>query len=236
MAKTLSFAGINVVLQSRIAYLFVGDNKNEIKERIGLSMEYILFMGLGLSFGIIGVSNKFVPWFFFLYFNKTIVLLQLMSPLVVIIGISNCLGSQYYTPAGLRAQSAKYIIVGSIINLLCNLVLIPKYMGFGAAVATLIAEITITLLYMRNNNGYYTFGGLCKQVWKKIVAGALMCFAMLIVGKHTDKFFIAILIEFFIGSSVYILTLFALKDRFVKSIAIPSIRTFFKKNRSYKDL
>lgn len=214
MAKTLSFSGVNVVLQSRISYLFAGDNEEEIKEKINLSMDFILFMGFGLTFGIIGISEVFVPWFFGPGYDKTIILLRMLSPLTIIVGISNCLGSQYYTPAGLRAQSAKYIVTGAVVNLACNLILIPQLASVGAAVATIIAEGVITVLYMKNNSGFYRTSTLLSQTWKKLLAGILMCFAMILIGHNINRPFTAILVGFVMGSALYVAVLLIAKDSF----------------------
>ena len=229
MAKTLSFAGVNMVLQSRISYLFVGNNEEEIKRRIEMSMEYILFMGFGLTFGIIGVSEKFVPLFFGPGYDKTVTLLQFMAPLTIIIGISNCLGSQYYTPAGLRAQSARYIITGAVTNLICNLLLIPHFKSIGAAIATIIAETTITVLYMANNRGFYRTRILARQTKNKLIAGVLMCFVMALLGSRIDKLFPALIAEFFAGSAVYILSLYVMKDNFMMEMVIPAGKAMLNK-------
>ena len=79
------------------------------------------------------------------------------------------LGAQYYTPAGLRTQSSKYIITGSIINLVMNLFFIPKFAATGAVIGSIIAEMTITILYYVNCNGYLNFKALLKMLLQKVV-------------------------------------------------------------------
>ena len=138
--KALTFSSLNMVLGSRIAYLFAEEKYDEIKERIRDSINYILFMGIGICFGLIGVSGRFVPLYLGPGYDRVVTMLVLMSPIVVIIGVSNCLGSQYYTPSGNRKLSAKFIIIGAIVNLTLNLILIPRFWGYGAIVASLIAE------------------------------------------------------------------------------------------------
>ncbi|HCY52865.1 MAG TPA: flippase, partial [Kandleria vitulina] len=64
---------------------------DEIKRRIHTSVNYVLFMGIGILFGMMGIARTFVPWFFGPGYDRTIVLLEIMSPVVVIIGLSNCL-------------------------------------------------------------------------------------------------------------------------------------------------
>lgn len=139
MVKTVVFVSVNAVLGARISFLYSENKTDEIKERIHKSMDYVMLLAVGCTFGLIGVSNTFVPAFFGDKYLPVITMLNLMSPLVIIIGISNCIGSQYYTPSGNRAQSSRYLIYGSIINLIMNLILIPRYEAQGAIIASVVA-------------------------------------------------------------------------------------------------
>ena len=89
MMKALTFSSLNMVLGSRIAFLFAEERYDEIRERIADSINYILFMGIGICFGVIGVSKRFVPVFLGSGYERVITMLMLMSPIVIIIGISN---------------------------------------------------------------------------------------------------------------------------------------------------
>ena len=204
-AKVVSFVAINGVMESRSSFLFAQGKTDRVKSMIEDSMNYILFMGFGLIFGLVGVADEFVPWFFGPGFYKVPVLIKMLSPVIVIIGVSHCLGSQYYTPSGRRAQSAKFIITGSVINLVLNLILIPKFWSYGAVIASVIAECVITFLYTRNCDGYLRLSQLVKIGWKKLLAGIIMAVVLIII--HINMF-----IEIIIGIALYIICLVILRD------------------------
>lgn len=229
IAKSICFAGVNLVLSSRISYLFAQKKFEEIKQRIIVSMDYILFIGLAICFGIIGVAERFVPLFFGPGYEKTILLLICMAPLVAVIGISNCIGSHYYTPAGLRAKSAKYILMGAVVNLVLNLILIPQLKSVGAVVASLIAEIVITSLYLYSCDGYYRISMLLTQSWKKVLAGVLMLFIVYFIGNFIENIFTAITLQIVIGVFFYFSFLLICKDSFMKEVAIPQMKFIYKK-------
>lgn len=228
MAKSICFAGVNVVLSSRISYLFAEKRHEEIKERIITSMDYILFVGVALCFGLIGISERFVPGFFGDGYDKTIELLQLMGPLIVIIGVSNCLGSQYYTPAGLRSKSAKYIITGSIVNLILNIIFIPHFKSIGAVISTILAELTITMLYLYSCDGYYRFIILVQQVGKKIFAGCIMATIVFLLGRSIVDSIMCIVMQVLSGAAIYFIVLLIVKDTFMYNIVIPQIKKHIK--------
>ena len=223
MMKALTFSSLNMVLGSRIAYLFAEEKYDEIKERIKDSINYILFMGIGICFGLSGIAKRFVPIFLGPGYDRVVVMLMLMSPIVVIIGVSNCLGSQYYTPSGNRKLSAKFIIIGAIVNLILNLILIPRYWGYGAIVASLIAELVITVLYFRFCNGYLTADTIVREGWKKLVAGIAMFAVIKIIDRFIASDIIALLVEMAVGFSVYCIVIIALRDSFITQIVFGKI-------------
>lgn len=215
MASAVTFASLNTVLSSRNSYLFTEKKEDEIKKKINLSINYILFLGIGMVLGLIAVTDKFVPFFYGKGYDEVITLIKILSPLIIIIGISNCLGSQYYNPAGLRNRSAKFIIVGACTNLILNLILIPKFGARGAAVATIIAESTITMLYLERCDGFYSFKVLLKSGWKKIIAGVGMIVIISLLNLLNISDLGMFILQVSIGVFVYMTILFMIKDKFV---------------------
>lgn len=228
MSKTITFTSLNSIMGARIAFLFAKGENEEIKERIKVSIDYILFMGVGICFGIWAVADTFVPVFFGKGYDYVALLLKVFCPIIVIIGVSNCLGSHYYTPAGLRTTSSKYLIYGSIVNLCLNLVLIPRYESLGAVIASVLAELTITVLYLKNCNGYLYLEDLIKKIWKKLIAGSVMLLVITIITPHLGGAVIDVLIEIMVGIVVYVIMLFLLKDSLVM-LGVEMIKRYIKK-------
>lgn len=215
MASAVTFASLNTVLSSRNSYLFIEKKEDEIKKKINLSINYILFLGIGMVLGLMAVTDKFVPIFYGKGYDEVITLIKILSPLIIIIGISNCLGSQYYNPAGLRNRSAKFIIAGACTNLILNLILIPNFRARGAAVATIIAELTITMLYLKRCDGFYSFRLLIKFAWKKIIAGVGMIIIISLLNLLNIGDLGMLILQVSVGVLVYMTILFMIKDEFV---------------------
>lgn len=236
IGQTLTFTALNSVQGARISYLFAEHKIEEIHQRINKSLNYILSMGMGLMAGMIAIAPRFVPWFFGDGFEPTILLIQLLSPIILIIGISNCLGSHYYTPAGLRKQSAQYIVIGAIVNLALNLMLIPTYKATGAVIGSLMAEFTITVLYLRNCNGYMTAGQILLNGWRKAVAAAVMYFTMWSVCQMVGNSTLAVVLSIIVGITVYILLLLLMRDLFFFEFLALCWKKLFGKKLSAKVL
>ncbi len=213
--KVFAYSAINSVLTVRVSYLFKNKEYDEIKKIINKSIDLILMLSVGAAFGVIGIAENFIPIYLGEEFNPAVVILCVMSPLVIIVGVSHCMGSQYYTPSGKRSQSSKYIITGAAINLLLNLLLIPKYDALGAVIATLIAEITISFLYVKMSNGFMSFIYIFTCLWKKLIAGAIMFGLVYFTGKMFSNHFV-VLLQIFIGLVTYPLILVIFKDNTIK--------------------
>lgn len=219
MLKAVTFTALNSVLGARISFLFAKKRYDEIQERIDMSLEYILFMGFAICFGLLGVADRFVPLFFGQGYDRVIGLLYMFSPMVIIIGVSNCLGSQFYTPAGYRKESAKYIIFGAVLNFVLNWFMIPLFWSYGAVISSLASELSISILYICHSRGYVSFEKIFRKSLTKLVSGIVMFLIVIFIGKViTTGIVLTIMIQVFVGALTYCGMLLLLRDNSVSLI------------------
>ncbi len=215
------FTSLNAVMEARISYLFAQGQDGEIRRRIHRAMDFTMLAGLGCVFGIAGIAHIFVPFFWGPGWDPVETLIYLMCPLTLIIGVSYCLGSLYYNPSGNRAQSAKYLIVGSCVNLVMNLLLIPRWSAYGAVIASILAEGTITFFYVRNCRGYLTAQTVFGCMAKRLPAGALMCvLVMLLVRLPLGSAAVKLVIQIFAGVAFYVTALYFAGDDMLKEMLL----------------
>lgn len=213
--KAFAFTSLNQVVGIRISYLFKKEKYDEIKNRIKLSIQYILFMGIGTTFGIAACADTFVPWFFGRDYAGAVPVLKMMIPLVVVIGISGCLGSQYYTPAGLRGQSAVFIVAGATLNIILSVIFIPMFKAVGAVIGTFSSELVITVLYVAFSRGYLTFDGILKYGWRNMLSGVVMFAIVYLLNFWNVSECLRLPVQIVVGGFIYVLFLVLLCDEFV---------------------
>ncbi|MBQ1398939.1 MAG: flippase [Lachnospiraceae bacterium] len=217
IAKSMTYVSVNSVVGIRASYLFGEERYDEVKERIKTSMHVIMMIGLGCVFGIIGIAENLVPVFLGEQYLPVTPILIMFAPVIIIIGVSNCLETHYYIPSGRRTKSLKFLIVGAAANLVMNLILIPRFGAFGAVVATVAAELLITIMFFAFCDGYLTLRVLFACGWKKIIAGAVMCAVVYGLGKLTFLWGpIHLALQVILGAAVYLVMLLLLRDDFVK--------------------
>lgn len=210
--KSIVFTSINSVVGVRMSNLYARNENEKIKTNFSQSLNYILFMGFGCAFGLSSVAKGLVPVFYGPGYDKVVPLIYLFSPIVIIIGVSNCLEMQYFTPCGRRAESIRYLVVGAVVNLGLNMALIPSLKAFGATLATLIAETVITVQYIHNSRGFISFGEIWRTGWRKLIAGLMMMCAVLLVGMLEINTIMLLCLQVVTGVIVYVGLLLLFRD------------------------
>ncbi len=212
VAKAVSFTSLNVVLSPRSSYLFSQGKHDEVKHNLHSSLSFMLLLGMGMAFGIAGVADVFVPWFFGEGFEGVVLLLKCLAPIIVVISISNALGYQYYDPAGLRMKSAKFLVAGAGCNFVLNCLLIPKFEGAGAVIGSVASELLISILYLKNCDGYLYLKDIAKMGWRKLVAGILMLLVLIWRRGHCEPVVSDVVLLVLQGAAVYLAALIILRD------------------------
>jgi O-antigen/teichoic acid export membrane protein len=144
---------LSTVIYSRNSVEIGEGNYDEIKNNFYFSSHITWMLGVPISLGCFAISSNLVPWFLGEEYTKSILLMKVLSPLPIFIGFANVIGYQYLMATGREKIYTFSVATASIINLLINLLLIPKYMSVGAALGTVVAEFLgpmICFVFIRN--------------------------------------------------------------------------------------
>ncbi len=214
MAKTIAIS-LNTVMYARMSYMFVENKIKEMKELLNKSLHYMFTIGVPMVLGIMGIAKNLVPWFFGGGYEKVSLILYFNSPLVLIVGLSECIGIQYLTPSGQRARSSKAVIIGAVVNFCLNFLMIPFIKSIGAAIASIFAEAIIFILYVHMTDKFVTWKEIFKISYKKFIAGIVMLIGVLLIGNICNATMITTIIQITVGAIIYAITMLLLKDEFV---------------------
>lgn len=80
---------LGTVMLPAMSFAFAQGKKREIIKNIENSFRFVFLAGFALLFGICGVAKNFVPIFYGRGYDKVVMLIIVMSPVLIIIGISN---------------------------------------------------------------------------------------------------------------------------------------------------
>ena len=177
---------LSTVLLPRMALLFKQNKTEEIHTTLNKLLQFVACIAFPLSFGLIGVADKLVPWFLGKDFMESIPLLQVFSLLIVLIGYDNFVGHQCLIARGRQKDYNKGIIGGAIVNFIINCITIPKMGSLGAAIASVLAEMVIFIIFM-----YY---GRDLLDMKKVAVFSV---------KYMSAAFIMFIITYFLGQILH---------------------------------
>ena len=130
------------------------------------------------------------------------------------IGLNGITGVQYLVQTGKQNIFTKSVIIGSIVNVILNLLLINKFGGVGAAIASVVAELSIFLYQLKYFKSQFKLLEIMKLSVKCFVSGIVMFIVIKLVSYYLPVGIIYTLIEIVIGSIVYFILLFILKYTF----------------------
>jgi len=218
MVLTLVTA-LGIVVAPRIANVFKNGKQEEINQHLKNSVNFVWFLGIPLMLGLIAISKCFVGWFFGEEFASMWKVIIVGTPIILAIGISNVTGIQYL----LQVKEEKFftisVVIGAIINFILNMILISHYAAIGAIIASVIAEITITVLHILYIRKKVDISGWFKCSIKYWLAGIIMFIILVLINENIILGFYNTVLQVVVGVIIYIGILLLLKDSFVVKIA-----------------
>ena len=211
---------LGTVMLPRIANKFADGKTDEIKRNIKTSFKFTYLLAFPMLFGIIAISNRFVPVFLGAGYEEVSLLIKIISPIILMIGLSNVIGNQYLLPTKRQKAFTISVLCGAIVNLILNFILIKRYEAIGASIATVIAETTVVAIQFICVRNEIKFLEIIKLGLKNLIASIIMLFIAILIEKimKNQSSYIIILIQVCTGIIAYFAMLLILKDKFIIEI------------------
>jgi O-antigen/teichoic acid export membrane protein len=121
------------------------DSQEQIVRLLNNSFGYMMMLAVPATIGLMAIAPRFVPFFFGAEFMPATASMQLLALLIIIIGLSNLFGLQVLVAMGHEKKFLIAVLLGTASNFCLNILLIKPYGSLGASVASVIAEIMVTI-------------------------------------------------------------------------------------------
>lgn len=209
---------LGTVMVPRMANTFrQGDNK-KMQEYMKRSFNFVFLMSIPMIFGIIAVADNFVPLFFGSGYERVSALMRTISPILLVIGLSNVIGTQYLLPTKRQKEYTISVIIGAGANFIINAILIRRYGALGASIGTVIAETCVTITQFIFVRKEIHIQEMLKLLEKYILFGIIMLIPIEIINKFIDNSLICVILQVGIGATIYGTCLLMTKDKLVYGI------------------
>lgn len=215
---------LGTVMVPRIANMFATGEKKRIYDYMKKSFNFVFLLGFPTMFGIIAISKDFVPIFFGPGYDRVIVLMNILSPIILLMGISNVLGTQFLLPSKKQKEFTLSVTIGIIVNFLLNYILIKQFKAEGACVATILSQLIVVIIQMNKVGKYMNLKKMFKISLKYIFSGLIMFAGCMVIRLFLNGF-ICVITQIAIGVVLYFAILIWLKDDYIYSF-IKKVREF----------
>lgn len=214
---TLAIIGsMGAVAMPRISNDFANGRIANIVERLSRNRTFVFFLGAPLMWGIWGISAKFVPWFFGKGYDAVSYLMVIISPIIILIALSDLYGTQYLIPTGQMREYTISTVGGATINVILNYLLIRKYAAVGVSIATVVSEFTVTAFMWGFARKHIQLKKAA--VWRYWIVAIIMGLAVKAVDIYNPDSPFWTFGEILLGTVIYGGILLVLKDNMAMSI------------------
>lgn len=222
---------LGTVMIPRIGYHFQNKESNKIKQLMYRGYRFVWFLGIPLCLGLIIAAGNFVPWFFGSGYEKVVPLIQILSLLILVIGINNVTGMQYLIPTKRQNLFTLTVLIGAVINLVMNIILIKIFQSIGAAIASVTAETAIAVIQIIIIRKELSPLQIIKESVHFVIAGIIMACLLIPVAKILSASLINTIILVWLGIIVYFGVLLFIKDEFFLTNFNALYKKIKKRNR-----
>lgn len=133
----------STVLLPRASYYVEKGMMDEFKRILKKTMHFIFIIAVPFALYFMIYAREGIFFLSGKAYEGSVVPMQIIMPTLVLIGITNVTGIQMMVPLGMEKQVLYSEIVGAVVDLLLNIIFIPRYGAAGAALGTLVAEASV---------------------------------------------------------------------------------------------
>lgn len=211
---------LGTVLLPRASYYIENGKNNEFKSIASKALKFVLLVSTPLMIYFTIFAREGIYFLSGSSFENSIIPMMVIMPTILFIGFSNIMGIQMLIPLGKEKNVLYSEIVGAIIDLVINIVLIPRCGVIGAAIGTLVAEFMVCIVQ------YCSMKEILYNMYINLpYKYVFVAIAISSIGSIWVKFvnlgvFLSLIISAIIFFSLYLICLSMMKEPFVISMEL----------------
>ncbi len=211
---------ISPIMLSRITYLIGQGAEDEVEHKIVQMAEIYALMAWPMVMGLYAVGRYFYPAFFGDEYVPSVYVGYILLPLILIIPISNQIGSAYYVPRNRNKIITVFFVAGALTNFITNWIFIPLLGAKGAAITSLFAETLISSLFIIFSWKHVNYKRIMITSLKPIISslimfGVLMPLNYFVLDKYMSNLIYKTIISVGVGVVVYCLSVLIMREEMV---------------------
>jgi len=189
---------------------FLGESKEKLQKSWNYFMKIMIFLSIPLIVGGIALAPKIVDLVYDPSYSPSILAFQILIVMggIVILGIPF---TQVLVVSNQQKKTFWIVVFGATLNVILNLMLIPKYSLYGAAMASLIAGFLMFCLSFMFTLKFTCVKPINSKLILTSVTALVSSMAMYLVISYPDIYSLYIVYILLIGILSYFLSFFIFK-------------------------
>lgn len=150
---TTLITSVGTVLLPRLSFYIANESWDEFKRLLKKSYCAIIMMAVPMMVYFILVAKPSIIFLSGAEYAEAAKPMRILMPIMLITSLSNITGMQILIPTGGEWKFAVSVTCGAIVDVILNVIFIPKMGANGAAIGTLFAELTqfcVQIFFSRN--------------------------------------------------------------------------------------
>ncbi len=192
----------------------IKESKEKLQKIWNFQLGIMILLAVPLVIGGIILAPKIIDFIyapsFFPTGKETILAFQILIIMIGILFLCVPLG-QVLVASNQQKKTLWVSLSGAMINIILNLILIPKFSLYGAAIATVITYTLIFLLYLRLTSKFTLVRPLNLKIFLTFLGALLSSLLMYFVISQPRIYNFNIFFTILIGALVYLFSLFILQ-------------------------
>ena len=198
-------ASFGAVMIPRMSNMIARKENEETARYTKLSFYYVMWLAYAFAFGLAGVAYIFAPVFWGEAFRSVSMLMIGLCMTLPFVAFANIIRTQFLIPLHKDKAFLSSVISGAIVNVIMNLIWIPRCGAWGSVMATIAAEVVVCMVQVFCVRKEMPVWAYFKPSLIFIPFAAIMCVAVYAVGNWMGESVSTLMIQIVCGIVVYLL-------------------------------
>lgn len=223
-------SSLGTVMVPRLSNLVQNNQMEDFRRLSQKAVDIVFAFSLPLFLGLLFTAPVLIRLFCGSSYGPAVSTLQIISPILLFIAVSNVLGIQILYPQGKEDIVIKCTVVGALVNFTLNILFIPLMANDGAAIATCVAEFMVTFVMIILGRKYLPIDYSLKRYLNYIIGGLLMLFVLMVIRnvvKMPDV--VSLMASTVVGIIIYAGYLYIRKDNLFINLVVKQIKLYASK-------
>ena len=219
---------LTMVLVPRIALYYKEKKYAEFNKLLTVGMKVIAIIAVPMIIGLEFTAESIFTKLFGAAYISSAEVERILCFVVLISPIGYLLGSRVMLVANKEQKMVQCVGTGAVVNAVGNLILIQLFYEKGAAIASLISELVVMILYIYQGKKIFKLDPFAETFVKVLFAGGCEAFVLLLLNFISPANWLLLIVEIVVAAASYFICLLVLKEPIIQQY----YSTFVNKIRS----